>query len=294
MVDMELPLLGLAEAMGGGGATMVDLVLVCELAGQYLAPAPLVETIVATRLLASSGEPALLGSGAGGKPVGLALHSPVDGTARAVSGGAVAEAFVVMDPPDLVLVTSEAPGEALSNIAASPLADRSLRDAKRKVIASGPAAEDLWNSALAEWKVLTAAQLVGLSEAALDLAVAYAKARHQFGVPIGSFQALAHRLADAATGADGAKLLTRQAAWVADTVPEETTIRATMAFVWAAETARMVSADCVHIHGGMGFTLECDAQLYFRRASGWPQVWDGVPGEYQRLADALYGQRGAR
>ena len=112
--------------------------------------------------------------------------------------------------------------------------------------------------------------LVGLGEAALALGVEYAKNRHQFGVPIGSFQSIARDLADVATLVDGARLLAREAAWAQAEEDQDFASLASMAFLFATRAARRASNVALHVHGGYGFTLEYDIQLYYRRAQAWP------------------------
>jgi alkylation response protein AidB-like acyl-CoA dehydrogenase len=296
--------MGVPEAAGGGGATLVDLALVAEQAGRYLASAPLVEAVVAARLLARCGTAryALLDHAlASTEPLVIALHRAVQSTFRLVPGGAVAGLVVGLDGADLIAVTDQAPGRARANIGSAALADRSAAPAagSRTVLLAGPTAAVAYEGALAEWKALTAAALVGLAQGALDLAVEYAKTRHQFGVPIGSFQALSHRLADCATALEGARLLTREAAWSFGAEPDGSgefgsPALASMAFVFAAETAQQITAASLHVHGGMGFAMETDVQLFFRRAQAWPQVYSGIRAEYQRLADLEFGPAGVR
>ena len=148
---------------------------------------------------------------------------------------------------------------------------------------------ELHEHAVDEWRVLTAGALVGLAGAALELGVEYAKQRHQFGVPIGSFQALAHGLADAATAVDGARLLVREAAWAADEGESGATALARMAFLFAARSAQQATAVALHVHGGYGFTLEYDIQLYHRRAKAWPLLLGDPRRGALHLADALFG-----
>src|SRR4029450_13368418 len=135
------------------------------------------------------------------------------------------------------------------------LADRSLRIGARTGVASGARALEMHDHAVDEWRVLMAGALVGLASAALELGVEYAKQRHQFGVPIGSFQALAHRLADVATAGDGAQALAGEAAWAADEGEPEAVALANMAFLFAARAAQDTTAAPLHVHGGYGFTL---------------------------------------
>jgi alkylation response protein AidB-like acyl-CoA dehydrogenase len=108
-------------------------------------------------------------------------------------------------------------------------------------------------------------------------------------VPIGSFQGVAHRLADVATQVDGARLLAREAAWAADAAPERFSELAAMAFAFASEAARDATYWAVHFHGGYGFMLEHDVQLYYRRARGWPRLLGSPAWAYERAAARRYG-----
>jgi alkylation response protein AidB-like acyl-CoA dehydrogenase len=141
----------------------------------------------------------------------------------------------------------------------------------------------LWRIALGRWRLGTAATLVGVAEQALATAVRYAKAREQFGVPIGSFQAIQHLLAQIVMAVDGARLLVRETCWRHDTTVAEWRDAADIAFAHAAETAVRAAEACLHVHGGYGYTLEYDAQLYLRRAKalqlhgGDPEViWEAI------------------
>ena len=132
-----------------------------------------------------------------------------------------------------------------------------------------PDARALHERAVDEWRVLTAGALVGLAGAALELGVEYAKQRQQFGVPIGSFQALAHRLADVATAVEGAQLLAREAAWAADEGEADAVGAGAHGVpVRGAHGAQDTSAAALHVHGGYGFTLEYDVQLYLPPGQG--------------------------
>jgi len=291
------PGMGVDPAAGGAGAGLLDLELVAERFGAALAPVPVVEAWVSARLLAGAGAPgsALLERVLDDRPhvSTLALHATRDGVARLVPGGAVATIVVGLDDGELVAVDDPTPEvHPVHNLGGAPLADRSLRAGSRTVLARGTDALARHQRAVDEWRVLTAGALVGLAGAALELGVEYAKQRHQFGVPIGSFQALAHRLADVATAVDGAQLLAREAAWAADEGEPDAVALARMAFLFAARAAQDTTAAALHVHGGYGFTLEYDVQLYLRRAKAWPLALGDPRRGALELADALFGPVG--
>jgi alkylation response protein AidB-like acyl-CoA dehydrogenase len=290
LVTTGAPGMGVPEADGGGGAGVLDLSLAIEALGRRLAPVPLIEHAVTARLLARAG--ALPGGVVDGESIAtLALRPSHGRTARLVPAGAVAAHVVALDADDLVLVTSP-PGALVENLGAAPLADRALTAdavASRSVLASGDDARRLHTQAVDEWRVLTAAALVGLGLGALTIAVAYVTGREQFGVPIGTFQSLQHGLADVAVALDGAQLLVRKAAWAADgDLPVAAELSA-MAFLFAAEQSQRATDRALHYHGGYGFMEEYDIQLFYRRAKGWANVLDQPGREYARLADLRYG-----
>jgi alkylation response protein AidB-like acyl-CoA dehydrogenase len=202
----------------------------------------------------------------------------------------VAELVVGLDGDDLVLDRSDPATVARPpNLGCAPLGDRTLRGPDRAVLVSGDEAVRRHDAALDEWRVLTAAALVGLATTALQLGVDYAKERHQFGVPIGSFQSIAHKLADAATVVDGARLLAREAAWAPAGSPADASALASMAFLFASRAAQQAAELSLHVHGGYGFMLEYDIQLFYRRAKAWPLVAGDPRRESRHLADQLFG-----
>ncbi len=129
-----------------------------------------------------------------------------------------------------------------------------------------------WNAVLLEGAILLAAQAVGGARYALEITVQYAKDREQFDKPLGAFQAIAHYLADAATAVDGAETLVYEGAWsLANDRP--ITRLAPMAKLFACSTFRDVTATAQQIFGGVGFTLDYDIQLFFRRAKQQQISW---------------------
>jgi alkylation response protein AidB-like acyl-CoA dehydrogenase len=113
--------------------------------------------------------------------------------------------------------------------------------------------------------VAKCSDMVGMAQAAFDMAVDYAKNRVQFGRPIGSFQTIKHKCADMVIDVDGSRFITYRAAWCLAN-GQEATQEIAMAKAWTSDACRRVCAAAHQIHGGIGFTKEYDLQLYFRRA----------------------------
>ena len=298
VADMGLPAIALPEDRGGGGAGLAELAIAAELLGQSLAPVPLIEAAAAASVLASlAGDRLVRAVAAGEQLATLALH-PVTpqpaaprAVARLVPAGAVADLVVVLRGEELLLVEQQVkPAAALPNLGAMLLADCPV-PAGATVLARGPEAIAAHRRAVRVWELLTAAALTGIAARALDIGVGYVLQRRAFGVLIASFQTIQHRLADNATAIDGARLLAYQAAWAHDVRQPAAADLATMAFLFAAETAFKTASESLHFHGGYGYTLEYDIQLYFRRAKAWPLVAGDPRAGYAGLARRRYGPR---
>ena len=151
-------------------------------------------------------------------------------------------------------------------------------------IATGQEARRSWQRARDRWRLATAALCAGIAAEAIDLAADYAKERRQFGVPIGTFQALQQPLADAVMAADGARLAAWEAAWRHDHGHESWSQAAAVAFAHAAETAVRAAELCLHVHGGYGYTLEYDAQLYLKRAKWMRPAFGDADYHFERVA----------
>ncbi len=113
---------------------------------------------------------------------------------------------------------------------------------------------------------LYAAELLGLSDRMLEVSVAYAKVREQFGRPIGSFQAVKHRCADMLVDVEGMRSAVYYAAWAIDADAPDASLAASTAKAWASDASRRVMASALQVHGGIGFTWEHDLHLYLKRA----------------------------
>jgi alkylation response protein AidB-like acyl-CoA dehydrogenase len=296
LVATGAPTMGVPEALGGGGATALDLVLVAQELGKHLAPVPFVEAAAAAGVLSAT--PAghdLVRDLVDQAAIATVALAPVHGgVATRVPAGAVAEIVLVHEDGALVALRRPAGARphtaALPNFGASPLADVATSGAgvERIVLATGDEATSLYAGALDAWKLLTAAALDGLRSAALEIGVEYVKARTAFGTPIGAFQAVQHRLSDVTVAGDGARLLVYEAAWARDEGRERASDLTAMAFLFGADVAFRTARESLQFHGGYGYTLEYDIQLYFRRAKAWPLALGDPRVELQRLASRLY------
>jgi alkylation response protein AidB-like acyl-CoA dehydrogenase len=143
-----------------------------------------------------------------------------------------------------------------------------------------------WHRTMLDGAILQAAAAVGGARYALDITNQYAKDRHQFGKPIGAFQSLSHYLADAVTRVDGAEVLVHEAAW-ARSMGRPVDQLAPMAKLFADQTFRDVTAMAQQIWGGVGFTLEYDIQLFFRRAKAMQLNWWDARHLEDLVADAV-------
>ncbi|SEE58433.1 acyl-CoA dehydrogenase family protein [Jiangella alba] len=264
-MSMALP----AEA-GGDGAGIVEVALLAEQLGRRIAPVPLVEHVVASRLLAAGGgdDPiaTLLADASRGRTV-LGLGLERYDVPQLVSSGAVAGA-VVGHRAGAVVVSTGGPQPHAANQAGLPSAWRDL-GAEPCVEVPVASTAVLVDRARRELKVLTAAALVGLTEGALALAVSFVQTRRTQGVPLGSLQGVSFPLADVAIGVAGARHLCRRAAWFLDHEPEAEPDLPGIAFAYAAEVATHGVTVALHAHGGLGFAVESDVSRYFLRAKGW-------------------------
>lgn len=295
--EMGVVAMAVAEAAGGWGASPLDLALIAEQQGRHVAPAPIIETQVAARLLArvggESASGALAGALAGERMVTISVHPAERGIAKLVPAGAVADDAIVFDGARLVLVALDGVRTRVENLGSMPLADVEV-PADAVVLASGAAARVAFEVAIDDFLMLTAAALVGIGARALEIGVEYVKERKAWGVPIGSFQSVAHHLADAAAAVDGARLLAYEAAWAVAADPDRAGELAAMAFAFAYEAARDSTYRSLHYHGGYGFMMEYDVQLYYRRARAWANVYAEPRRAYGRAADRRYGTMGER
>jgi alkylation response protein AidB-like acyl-CoA dehydrogenase len=312
LAHLDLIGLQLPEEYGGSGMSTLENVVLYEEFGRSLAPSPhFVSAVLSGGALARAGSeelkqrwlprvvtgeavltPAWLEPEGGFGPRGVQVRAVADGggavitgTKRHVAFARAAAALVVLartgDAPgaiDLYLVDPDAPGVTMTQQMTIG------SDSQYRVDFDGVRVSDAdrvggpgtgwatWDAIMHDGIILAAAQAVGGAQYALEITVQYAKDRQQFDKPLGAFQALAHYLADGATAVDGAAVLVHEAAW-ARSEGRSVAKLAPMAKLYACQTFRDVTATAQQIFGGIGFTVEFDIQLYFRRAKQLQLSW---------------------
>lgn len=253
------------DDLGGAGGELADAAVVLEELGKALVPTPLLGTTLAELALLSSED-----------------HEPLEGLAEGVSIGTV-----VFDPEyvingDIADVVIAADGTNLTRWNAFTAEAKTTMDLTRRlsVVTAGETTPLGSDPGLADTAaLLLAAEQIGAAARALDLTVAYTKDRVQFGRPIGSFQALKHRMADLYVAVQTARAV------VYDAIAEPSPASASLARVFASEALTAVVGEAVQMHGGIAITWEHDIQLYFKRAHGSAQLL-GPPREHLRRLEA--------
>ncbi|MEX2293288.1 MAG: acyl-CoA dehydrogenase [Acidimicrobiales bacterium] len=287
VVEMGLPAMALPEAIGGAGASLTDLAVAVEVHGAHCGLVPLVETAVAARLVARlPGVPAesALASIVTGQPTTLRLATGDTTTPTAFA--AVATRILALDGDHLVCMT-ERRGPLRSTLAGLAIAPVG-RDGG-DTLAIGAEAISRFDRALDEWRALTAVAQAGLARATLDLGVQYALDRHQFGVPIASFQTIQHRFADLHERVEGARLLAYEAIWALDEGEPTAPMLAAQASWYCGMVADEAAAFSLHVHGGYGFMVEYDVQLHVRRAKATRLLLGDPRRELDVVADRRWG-----
>jgi len=307
--------LAVPEDHGGAGYGFGELAHVFEECGAALLPSPLLATVgLALPVLLAAGDHRYLPGVASGQTVAtLAWLAPgagwdsagesltvadteagwrLSGSASTVLDGMVADLVLVVAgtgaASTVVAVEAGAARTALPTLDQTrPLARLAFDDVPCTPGGGIGDGTRLLAAALDAADVLLAAEMVGGARACLDMAVGYAKVREQFGRPIGQFQAVKHKCAEALVEIEGADAAVRYAAWAADESPAELPVVATLAKATAAEAYFRAAADNVQIHGGIGFTWEHDAHLYFKRAKASLMLFGDVGAYRRRLADRI-------
>ena len=308
---MELGLGGLLvpEEHGGAGLQMIDAALVAETMGFAGAPGPFLGHTLAGLAIALGGSDAqkrawlpklatgdALGTVAFGEEGGSWLPEQWSVAGDALSGTKCHVPYAAQ--ADVIVVGTRGGGLALveagdgTTIEAFEGVDRSRR--LYTVAFDGAAAEALPGGTDAASRVRDAALILLAADAfggacrVVDMSVEYAKTREQFGVTIGHFQGLKHQLANMALETEPARALFWYAAHAYDDVPEDRERMAALAKAHITDRFMHVAREATEAHGGIGFTWECDVQMWFKRAL-FDRAWLGTPGTHRERAAQLAG-----
>ena len=318
------------ESLGGSEMSLIDGVVVYEELGRALAPVPhFVSCVLSAAAIAASGDgpaellaeiaagaaivtPAWLEPESGFGPKGVSLTTAeasadggfkLDGVKLHVAFAAAADHLLALARTgpapaevDLFLVPAGADGVAMEQCLSIASDTQYVVDfdevelpAESRLGAAGTG-WGIWERAMAPGAILAAAQAVGGAEHALEITAEYARNRRQFGKALAEFQSISHYLADARTNLDGARILVHQAAW-AHSTGRDTNRLAPMAKLYACRVFRDITAMAQQVFGGVGFTVDYDIQLYFRRAKQLQLSWWDTATCEDKIANAILGPR---
>jgi alkylation response protein AidB-like acyl-CoA dehydrogenase len=295
------------EEYGGMGLGKVELVLLMEEAGYALLPGPFFSTVaLAGSVIDACGTPeqkkkylqriaagqaratlALVEAAGSWDPDGLKISEAggkLNGTKLFVTDAAVADFIVVVASGDVFVVDGKAPGLHIELMKGMDLA--------RKIYAvefKNTPAEKLGDSsglagALNVATVALCAEMTGGMQRTLELTVAYAKTRKQFGKPIGIFQAVQHLCADMYLETESSRSATYYAAWALEENVPDAAAAVSVAKIYASDASRNVGNHGIQVHGGMGFTWENDIHLYYRRAKASETMLGDAAFHRERIA----------
>jgi alkylation response protein AidB-like acyl-CoA dehydrogenase len=318
MAELGWTGLALPEEHGGQGLGIVELAAVFEEMGYALAPSPLLSNTVAGLALALCGSdeqkseflaplaagerrgaPALIDAGSAGA-IGEFEMEARDGDGGVVLDG---QKVLVMDAEaaDFLLVaTSDGRRHIVDadqsgvSLTPEPSIDPTRRfysvrfdgvevPAERTL----PAEREDYFGVLQSVCVAISAELTGIAQRTMEMAVEYAKERQQFGRPIGSYQAVSHRCAQMLLETEGARSATYYAAWAADASPEDLPLAASMAKAYASDAGWRVANASLQVHGGIGFTWEHDLHLWLKRAKVDAAAFGDAHWHREQVAEAI-------
>lgn len=281
--ELGWPGTAVEEAYGGQGLGMVELAVLLEELGYAVAVTPHLGSALAGLVIQSAGSeqqrerwlPVL----ASGERRG-ALGVLGDGGAELVPDAVGADVVVLVDSAVARATVQEGGGEDVAAIDPT-------RRYGRVAAAAGGAGEALEGdvrAGLDRALIAVGAELLGVSQRALDMSVEYVKERKQFGVAVGSFQAIQHRAAQMLLDVEGGRGAVYYAAWAAGGAPERLEEAAAMAKAWTSQGAKATTAAAIQLHGGIGFTWEANVHWLFKRAQLDAAFLGGAETHHARLA----------
>ena len=310
--------LAIPEVYGGMAFGFVEIAAVMEEAGRALLCAPFLSTVclAASAIVAGGSDAtkrALLPRIADGSATATLAFSGkvsarrdhdgvvIDGAARHVLDGHSAAIILVvatLDGRDEIVVDGDARGvsrKALPTMDATrKQTELGFEAARGSLLGDAGTGARTLAVALDHARVALAAEQVGAAERCLEMALEYAKTREQFGRPIGSFQAIKHKLADVFVRVESARSAAYHAAWIAAHRPEELATAAAMAKAYCSEAFFHAASESVQIHGGIGFTWEHDAHLFFKRARASEALFGDPSTMRERISDVILSADGPK
>jgi alkylation response protein AidB-like acyl-CoA dehydrogenase len=254
--ELGWPGIAVSEQHGGQGLGIVELAVLLEELGYACAPVPFLGSALAALAIEHAGS---------AEQQERWLPGLASGELRGALGAADA---LIPDAPgaDVVVVVDAAAGSA--HVADGVDEVESLDPTRRhgRATAGGEALDGDVAGALDRALIAVSAEIVGVCQRALDMTVGYVKERKQFGVPVGTFQAVHHAAAQMLLDTEGGRAATYYAAWAADAEPERLPMAAAMAKAWTSDAGRSVTGSAIQLHGGIGFTWEADVHWLYKRA----------------------------
>jgi alkylation response protein AidB-like acyl-CoA dehydrogenase len=272
IVGLGWPGIAVAETYGGQGLGAVELGVLLEELGYACAATPFLSTAAAAAVIQAGGtdeqrERWLPGLASGELTAGI-------GTPELAADAAGAAVVVLLDGSDARLIV-EPQAEPVVTI-----------DPTRRFARVTGSAEPLEPGGGARILGAVAAEVVGVCQRALDMTLEYVKDRKQFGVPVGSFQAVSHRCAQMLLQTESARSAAYFAAWAADADPDRLAEAAALAAAAAATGGREVTGSAIQAHGGIGFTWEADVHWLYKRAQLDAALLGGAGRHHAALARA--------
>ena len=268
------------EALGGLGLGQTDFILMAQACGYVALPEPVVEQVtIAAPLLVDA-----VDRGLGDGRVQTLLDGLQQGTAQVAVGHPINPLINFAHTADWFLLGH---GEGLYLVPADEVVVKPLKsmDPSRRIaevgfdadaaycLAQGDVGAELWRATLNRGALASAAQLVGLAEAMVEQTVRYTTDREQFGRAVGANQAVKHLLADVAVQLEYAKPVVYRAAYTAEVSPGRADFAVSHAKAAATRAALLASRQCIQAHGAMGYTWECDLQIWVKRAWALAREW---------------------
>jgi alkylation response protein AidB-like acyl-CoA dehydrogenase len=281
--ELGWPGIAIDEARGGQGLGMVELVILCEELGYACAPVPYLSNAAAGLAIEVAGSDE--------QREGW-LPGITSGEARGAAAFTADEEALVPDAEGAaVLVLPEGDGARLVQASDAQVEPLELIDSTRSYARVGADGGEVLPgdvaAAICPVFVAVAAELTGVAQRAMEMAVEYAKEREQFGRPIGSYQAVSHRCAQMLFDTEEARSLTYYAAWTADAEPESLPLAAAMAKARASDAAWSVTASALQVLGGIGFTWEHDLHFLLKRARTTGQLMGPARQQRESVADLV-------